>query len=121
VFSRNVIDGPAKANSVGIYQTTQGFGWGDTNVSGLYLNNFIQNNVTGLYLETQSGLTSNIVANDNSITGNTLAVDTTGTGTAVRNLTCNWWGVTGGNPLVTAVGKATNYALGYIQEQMQIL
>lgn len=110
VFSRNVIDGQSKANSVGIYQTTQGFGWGDTNVSGLYLNNFIQNNVTGLYLETQSGLTSNIVANDNSITGNTLAVDTTGTGTAVRNLTCNWWGVTGGNPLVTAVGKATNYA-----------
>jgi len=110
VFSRNVIDGMAKANSVGIYQTTQGFGWGDTNVSGLYLNNFIQNNVTGLYLETQSGLTSNIVANDNSITGNTLAVDTTGTGAAVRNLTCNWWGVTGGNALVTAVGKATNYA-----------
>jgi hypothetical protein len=51
VFSRNVIDGMAKANSVGIYQTTQGFGWGDTNVSGLYLNNFIQNNVTGLYLK----------------------------------------------------------------------
>lgn len=110
VFSRNIVDGQGKANSVGVYQTTDRFGFGSTDVSGQYVNNFIQNNATGFYLETLAGNNSNIVANDNSITGNTLAVDTTGTGVAVRNLTCNWWGVAGGNALVTAVGKATNYA-----------
>jgi len=111
LFTRNVIDGQSKANSIGVYQTTSLFGFGSSNVSGIFTNNYITNNASsGLYLETEPTFASDIVANNNSITGNTIAVDTTGTGTATRNMTCNWWGVTGGNALVAAVGKATNYA-----------
>lgn len=111
VFTRNVINGQSRANSVGVYQTTSLFGFGSSNVSGVFTNNYITNNAaSGLYLETETGYSSDIVVNSNSITGNTLGVDTSGTGTATRNMTCNWWNVTGGNALVTAVGKATNYA-----------
>ena len=110
VFTRNVVDGQNKPGSIGVYHTTSLLGFGSTAVNAQYTNNYIVNNATGLQLETEAGNTSNIVVNNNSITGNTVGVDTVGTGTATRNMTCNWWGVPGGNALVAAVGEATNYA-----------
>ena len=109
---RNEIDGQNAAGSVGVYQTTSLFGFGSSNVSANYQNNYISNNAKGFVLETEAGNSSNTMANNNSITNATITngVDTIGTGTATRSLTCNWWGVPGGNALVTAVGKATNYA-----------
>ncbi len=109
---RNEIDGLSVANSVGVYQTTNLFGFGSSDVAANYQNNYVTNNSTGFVLETETGYSSNTVANNNSITNATFSngVDTTGTGTATRNFTCNWWGVPGGNALVTAVGEATNYA-----------
>lgn len=112
VFTQNVVDGQSKPNSIGVLQTTDMFGFGTGNVSGNYFNNYITDNLTSLKLQTDAGNSSNIVANNNSITNVSLSngVDTVGTGTATRNLTCNWWGASGGNALVTAVGEATNYA-----------
>ena len=109
---RNVINGMNAAGSVGVYQTTNALAAGSGDVSGNYQNNYITNNITGFVLETETGNSSNTVANNNSITNGsmTMGVDTIGTGTATRNFTCNWWGVSGGNALVIAVGEATNYA-----------
>lgn len=92
VFTQNTVDGMNKPNSRGVYQTTDLFGFGTADVSGLYTNNFIKNNTDGFYVEYQVGKTNTITVNDNSITGNTTGVTLVSGGTLVNNFNCNWWG-----------------------------
>ncbi len=109
IFRRNTIDDQNIANSTGVFQTTSIPGFGPSNVSGTYLNNFIRNNQQGFYLKQESGFTSTIVANQNSITGNStsvaIAVGPDGAGTLTNNFSCNWYG--GSAPVVT--GGSLNY------------
>ncbi|MBK7408005.1 MAG: right-handed parallel beta-helix repeat-containing protein [Saprospirales bacterium] len=110
LFERNTVDGMNKPGSVGVYQTTSGFGWGDTDVSGLYINNFIKNNDEAFNLEYQTGLSNTITVNDNSITGNTtgVALNDLG-GTLVEDFTCNWWGSATAATVASAAAASTNF------------
>ncbi len=77
---------------------------------GLTTENFITNNTTvGIQIDATAGAVGNI--NSNDISGNT------GPGLGINNLsaltvnaTCNWWGVPGGNAILTVVGTGANYA-----------
>jgi hypothetical protein len=107
VFQRNTVDGQNKPNSTGVYVTTDLFGFGTSDVSVVFQNNFIRNNADGFYLESQAGKTLNLQAHSNSITGNTNSAVTQGTGDAgagnfIAGMECNWWGTT--NNTVIAAG-----------------
>ncbi len=77
---------------------------------GLTTENFITNNTTvGIQIDATAGAVGNI--NNNDISGNT------GSGLGINNLsaltvnaTCNWWGVPGGNAILTVVGSGAMYA-----------
>jgi hypothetical protein len=111
-FTGNTINGMGKVNSTGVYQTSDMFGFGNNNVSGIYLNNFITNTTDAFYLEYHATRTNSITVNSNSITGNTHGVNTTAgattAGTLVNNLNCNWWGTAASHAAVAAAaGPAT--------------
>lgn len=113
MFTNNMVDGMNKPNATGVYQTTDQFGNGTNNVSGIYLNNFIKNTTDGFYLEFEAGNTNTITANYNSITGNTNNVTngtgSSGAGTLINSFTCNWWGTNDGGLIASKVSAGTNY------------
>lgn len=84
VFNANVVDGQSVAGAVGVYVTTDGFGWGSEDVSALFNANQIQNTETAFYLEHQSGYALTSTLEGNTVGSNTTAVvlDGDGTGTA---------------------------------------
>jgi hypothetical protein len=99
VFERNTVDGQNRPNSTGVYVTTDLFGFGTSNVSVVFQNNFIRNNADGFYLESEAGRTLNLQAHSNSITGNTntnvtKAAGASGAGNFTVGMECNWWGTT---------------------------
>lgn len=104
-FTGNTVDGLNKAGSTGVYVTTDLFGYGTSDVSANFTNNIIKNNADGFYFESEAGKTLTVVANNNSLSGNTNSNVTQGTGasgagTFVADMNCNWWG--------TSVGSAIN-------------
>ncbi len=110
IFTQNTVDGMNKAGSTGIYQTSSLFGFGDSNVSGLYTNNFVKNNTDGFYLEYHTSRTNAITVNGNSITGNTNGVTLSNLGgTLTNDFECNWWGATSAAGVAAAVGGAVDY------------
>ena len=109
-FVQNTVNGMNKVNSTGVYQTTNLFGFGTADVSGVFTNNFIQNNTDGFYLEYEPGRTNTIIVNGNSITGNTNGVTLNNLGgTLTNNFECNWWGVASASAVATAVGAPVDY------------
>jgi parallel beta-helix repeat protein len=118
-FTNNVVDGTGKANSYGVYSTTEIWGYLSGNQYASFTNNYIQNTTNAFLLCSQSGFTNNTSANNNSITGNTLGVkladdytEIPPTGTFSLSMTCNWWGTTSVSGVETAVGS-TNPAIIY--------
>lgn len=96
-FTNNKVDGMNRANSTGAYITTQIWGYTSGNVSVVFANNFIDNNVDGVYLESEAGFTADVTFTGNSIAGNTSSLVTKasgalGAGTWVTDFGSNWWG-----------------------------
>ena len=97
-FSGNEIDGQNKVNSTGMYVTTSLFGFGSSNVTVDFNNNYVINNAAdGFYLESEAGQTLTLNAHNNSITGNApynveRGIGASGAGTFNADMTCNWWG-----------------------------
>ncbi len=108
-FMSNSVDGQNKPGSTGVYQTTSLFGFGSSNVKGVYLNNVIKNNTDGFYIEYETGYTNDIVVNDNTIKGNTNGASLATGGTLINNFTCNWWGSASASDVATAVSAPLNY------------
>ena len=99
VFRRNTVNGLMKANSIGVYSTTEIWGYTSGNQHVIFNNNFVQNNVKGFLIASELGYTNTTTANENFISGNTIGVklvkdytEVPPTGTFVLNMTCNWWG-----------------------------
>ena len=74
VFEKNTVDAQNKANSIGIYSTTEIWGYASGNQNTVYRNNFIKNNAIGLFMASEAGFTNSSVVFENSITGNTNGV-----------------------------------------------
>lgn len=92
LFNRNIIDGQNKSGSRGILQTTVREGSEGSDVRGNYFNNFVVNNSTGFFLESETGFENKITANENLITGNAEAVKIINDSFIINNFSCNWWG-----------------------------
>ena len=91
-------------------QTTIREGESDTDVKGIYTNNFIKNNSIGFTVESDSGSINNISSNDNFFSGNTEIIQITGNVIPLNNFSCNWWGtVTDVNSLVIPSVNFTPY------------
>ncbi|MGB8644402.1 MAG: dockerin type I domain-containing protein [Anaerolineae bacterium] len=94
-FSNNVVDGGGLANSVGIYLTTDEFGWGYGNVAAVFSGNSITNNTVGVQVEKPGGMSVSGTFSQNNISGNTSwGLDTGGVSTL--NVNNNWWGSAAG-------------------------
>jgi len=108
-FLRNIIDGQNKAGSTGITQTTHNFIDSSLSVSGVYLNNFVQNNTTGFNIVCEADRTNSITANDNFVSGNTTIIDLTSAGTLNNSFTCNWWGTASSGDVSASINSSVNY------------
>lgn len=86
IFTNNTSDG----NDTGAFVTTQGFGWGSTNVATDFTNNDILNSVTdGFYLEGETSYVLIVNANNNNVTSSgAKGFNITGDGT--RNVTAHY-------------------------------
>lgn len=105
-FTANTISN----NQYGVATTTSLFGWGSSNCTAVFTNNFIDNNtVEGIDCEAEIGYTNSTTVNNNHITGNTLGVATSGAGTQSLNMECNWWGSTDGDVIATIVPSTVDY------------
>jgi CSLREA domain-containing protein len=100
-FTGNTADGQNKANSTGVYFSTNqlGFGSGDPKVE--FKSNTVINNVDGFYLEADTGFTLETAASFNRIVGNTNSQVTQSsgaglTGTVIGSMENNWWGCNAG-------------------------
>ncbi len=96
-FKNNTVDGQGKANSTGIYVTTEIWGYTSGNVTAEFTNNFIKNNVDGCYVVAEAGFTNSLKVFDNDISGNSAHSVLAGTGSmggGVFNvdMSGNWWG-----------------------------
>ena len=102
VFSKNTVNGPAKAaGSVGVYITTDIISWGYRDISVTFNNNVITDYETGVYFtadqQTWNGYpyeakTINAVFTNNAIYGNTYGADKGTQGTYNLDASGNWWG-----------------------------
>lgn len=111
LFSGNTVDGQGKANTTGVYVTTDLFGYGTANSAVDFFNNNIINNTDGFYLESESGRTLSLVANNNSISHNsnsnvTQGTGASGAGTFAADMNCNWWGSVLGSVINTTINGA---------------
>ena len=110
VFSNNIIDGQNKEYSIGMYATTQIWGYGDGNNSTSFINNYIINNADGFDLETSAGYILNFDAHFNSVTGNNnSAVSVISAGTNNINMSCNWWGTTVSATIASSIHGTVDY------------
>ena len=110
-FTGNTVDGQHKTNSTGVYVTTSLFGFGSADVKTVFTNNTIRNNTDGFYLESEAGYQLNLVANNNSITGNSNSNVTQGTGDGgagafAADMNCNWWGTLSGAAISASINGA---------------
>ena len=109
-FTQNTVDGQNRSGSRGVVQTTIREGESDTDVKGIYTNNFIKNNSIGFTMESDSGSINNISSNDNFFSGNTEIIQITGNVIPLNNFSCNWWGTaTDVNSLVIPSVNFTPY------------
>jgi hypothetical protein len=96
-FKNNTVNGTGKANSVGIYVTTEIWGYASGNVWAEFTDNFITNNIDGSYIVAEAGFTSSLKCFDNDFGGNTnsnyyAGIGSMGAGTFNVDLSGNWWG-----------------------------
>ncbi|MFH2050180.1 MAG: right-handed parallel beta-helix repeat-containing protein [bacterium] len=115
-FTNNVIDGQNKANSVGIYSTTEIWGYASGNQDASFTNNYIKNTANAFLLASEAGFTNSTTVFENSITGNTLGVKLVNdyteippTGDFSLSMTCNWWGSDDAYDVQTAVSADVNF------------
>ncbi len=96
-FRGNTVDGQNKANSTGVYFTTDQLGFGNGNPKVEFTGNTVVNNVDGFFMQTASGFTLETAASFNRIVNNTnSAVTTSNLGTLNGSLENNWWGCNAG-------------------------
>ena len=89
-FTNNVVDGQNKAGSIGVYVTTDQFGFGSNHVSAEFFGNTIRQTETGFYLQEQANYTLTLNASNNFILLNTTPVENTGT--SLAHFKNNFWG-----------------------------
>jgi len=110
-FTNNVVDGQNRANSVGIYSTTEIWGFASGNQDASFTNNFIQNTANAVLLASEAFFANSTTAFENAITGNTLGVklvnditEAPPRGDFNLSMSCNWWGSDDAYDVQTAVG-----------------
>jgi parallel beta-helix repeat protein len=111
-FTSNSTDGMGATfsdpdgTSIGLYVTTNSFGFGDRNVQASANHNTITNSYDGVYVEETGTAVTTVAANRNSITGNTNS-GFTNAGATNADATCNWWGQASGPVAGEVVGPVT--------------
>lgn len=115
-FANNIIDGQNKANSVGIYSTTEIWGYASGNQDASFINNYIQNTANAFLLASELGYTNSTTVFENSITGNTLGVKLVNdyteippTGDFDLSMTCNWWGTDDYSSITDMIGGVADF------------
>jgi len=115
-FTNNLVDGQNNANSVGIYSTTEIWGFASGNQDASFSNNFIQNTANAFLLASEDGFTNSTTVFENSITGNTLGVKLVNdyteippTGVFSLTMSCNWWGSDDAYDVQSAVAADVNF------------
>lgn len=109
LFTNNTVIGNMAADGAGVYLTTSLWGYGSSDVTAVFQGNFISNTVAGFFLESEAGMTLTLTAFDNSVGGNTAAVDLNPLGgTFAVNASGNWWGAN------TAAGVAALMPAGVV-------
>jgi hypothetical protein len=104
-FKGNTVDGQNKANSTGVYFTTDQLGFGNGNPKVEFTSNTVVNNVDGFFMQTASGFTLETAASFNRIVNNTTsAVTTSNLGTLNGSMENNWWGCNAGPSNVVGSG-----------------
>jgi len=95
-FVNNKIDGTGGTTSsgptVGVFVTTDRFGFGATNVAATFTGTIVTNTGQGFLINADPTFTGTVSARFNSIAGNAAGLVTTGTGTLSVTGTENWWG-----------------------------
>ncbi len=115
VFFENSIDGQNKVNSTGVYITTSIWGYGSSNNTVDFNNNYVVNNAgDGFYLESEAGQVLTLNAHNNSFTGNApyaleYGVGAAGAGTFAVDMTCNWWGTNVPATVASTISGAITY------------
>ncbi|HSS20331.1 MAG TPA: C25 family cysteine peptidase [Pyrinomonadaceae bacterium] len=100
-FTGNTVDGQNKANSTGVYFSTNQLGFGSGNPKVKFFSNTVVNNVDGFFLEAETGFTLETAASFNRIVNNTNSQVTQNTGvgfagTLNGSMENNWWGCNAG-------------------------
>ncbi len=113
-FAGNTVDGQNLANSVGMYVTTQIWGFASGNVTAIFRNNFVTNNIYGAVLESESGFTNTCTMLDNDISGWSAAevykeTGALGAGTFVVDASVNWWGTNDPVAIKNAMAAGVDY------------
>jgi hypothetical protein len=70
IFTGNIADGQNKANSTGVYFTTDEFGFGSSDTRVTFESNTVKNNVDGFFLESEDTRTLNVSAAFNRVVNN---------------------------------------------------
>jgi hypothetical protein len=105
-FIGNKVDGMSLAGSTGVYVTTLLWGWGDANVSAIFIGNTIVNNADGFYVEETAGKVATTVFQYNNISGNSNS-GISNVGTTTVDARYNWWGDASGPVSGSIVGSVT--------------
>ncbi|HNR96351.1 MAG TPA: right-handed parallel beta-helix repeat-containing protein, partial [Anaerolineae bacterium] len=90
-FTRNTVDGGG-TGLVGVWVTTNLFGWGSSNVLASFSNNYVRNNPYGVYLVSEEGYSLGATLKGNSVTANTYAIVYNKKGPMTADASANWWG-----------------------------
>ena len=97
VFRDNEVNGGNAANSIGLYVTTDRFGYGSSAVNTTVRNNTFSNVATGVVIESQPTFTATAVLSANAFINTPIAgLEITGTGTINVDARLNWWGSASG-------------------------
>jgi hypothetical protein len=113
IFTGNTADGQNKANSTGVYLTTDQFGFGTADNRVTFNSNTVKNNVDGFYLEAETTRTLTVAASYNRIINNSnSAVTSSVAGTMNATMENNWWGCNAG-PNNTGCGSVVGTGVDF--------
>lgn len=91
-FTENIVDGMNLPGSVGVYHTTNMFGYGSSDSTAVFTRNTIINNDYSFYLESDLNYVLNSEIHFNRIVWNLYGAEIGGEGTFAVNAENNWWG-----------------------------
>ncbi|MGB5137932.1 MAG: cohesin domain-containing protein, partial [Candidatus Zixiibacteriota bacterium] len=115
IFTNNTVNGMARANSTGLYITTEIWGNVSGNVSVLFENNSITNTVDGMYAVAEAGFTNASTFFDNEFHSNSnsnvlAGLGAQGAGTFALQMSGNYWGSTDPGVVDASIQSNADYS-----------